>query len=75
MNNVNLETFPKQGSHLTFCDSIKDDLNVEGASLQVCHFLRIGAKNAEFRQCNLTQCLFEDTYFRKAQFINVRLSK
>jgi hypothetical protein len=74
MENANLDAFPKQGSHLSFRDIIKDDLNIEGASLQACQFLRIGARDAEFRQCNLTQCLFEDTYLRKARFVNVRLT-
>jgi hypothetical protein len=74
METVDLSMFPQNGDHLLFCDAVKDDLQVKGATLWTCHFLRIGVKNAAFEKSSLTQCLFEDTYLRNARFSDVRLT-
>lgn len=74
MNTAELSTFPQEGNHLLFSDTVRDDLNVTEALLQTCHFLRIGAKKASFKKCFLTQCLFEDVYLRNATFTDVHFT-
>ena len=74
MNTAELSVFPQNGNHLLFSDTVKDDLKVTDTAIQTCHFLRIGAKNASFKKCSLTQCLFEDVYLRNATFTDVHLT-
>lgn len=74
MEKADLSNFPQKGHHFTFCDAVNDGLKVTDASLQTCHFHRIGAKDALFERSSLTQCLFEDTYLRKARFSNVQFT-
>ncbi len=74
MEPAELSKFPDKGEHFLFCDEVKDDLQVSGATLQTCHFRRVGAKKASFKHSSLTQCLFEDTYLRNAHFSEVNLT-
>lgn len=71
MENLDLAKVPEKGSHFLFSDAIKDDLQVGGSTLRTCRFVRIGAKNARFESCSLTQCHFEDSYMRNAFFKDV----
>lgn len=71
MKTSDLAAFPREGHLLLFSDTIQDDLTVNDAKLTACFFTRIGAKNAQIKNCALTQCLFEDSYLRKARFVNV----
>lgn len=74
MQLADISKLSEGGSQLLFSDAVKDDLKVSGAVLRMCRFVRIGAKNAEFNSCSLTQCQFEDSYLRKADFRDVDLT-
>lgn len=74
METADLDKLPGNGSQLLFSDTVKDGLKVSGVVLRTCRFVRIGAKDAQFNSCSLTQCQFEESYLRKARFRDVDLT-
>lgn len=72
MRSEDLSMFRGDGSHLSFSDQIKDDLQAERTFLQACHFRHLGLKKASIKDSDLTQCVFEDVYLRNAKFEHVK---
>lgn len=71
METAELDKLPENGSQLLFRDTVQDNLSITGVVLRTCRFVRIGAREANFTSCSLTQCQFEDSYLRKAEFRDV----
>ena len=71
---TSLEDVPELGRLLLFSDQQIDRFKLSGVTIPVSSFIRLGMKDAEFKDCSFTQSNFEDSYFRKAAFKNVRFT-
>ena len=65
---------PESGKLLLFSDEQQDNFEKSQSTIAVSSFIRLGMKQAVFKDCSFTQSNFEDSYFRKATFNNVRFT-
>lgn len=65
---------PQKGDLLLFSDQQQDRIKITGSTITASSFIRLGMKEAIFKDCSFTQSNFEDSYFRKAKFKNVRFT-
>jgi uncharacterized protein YjbI with pentapeptide repeats len=68
---TSLAMMPESGKLLLFSDQQQDNFKKSQATITASSFIRLGMKEAVFKDCSFTQSNFEDSYFRKAVFKNV----
>ena len=69
-----LAMMPESGKLLLFSDQQQDNFKRSQSIITASSFIRLGMKEAFFKDCSFTQSNFEDSYFRKAVFKNVRFT-
>lgn len=69
-----LAMMPESGKLLLFSDQQQDNFEKSQSIITASSFIRLGMKEAVFKDCSFTQSNFEDSYFRKAVFKNVRFT-
>ncbi len=69
-----LAMMPESGNLLLFSDQQQDNFESSKSIITASSFIRLGLKEAVFKDCSFTQSNFEDSYFRKAVFKNVRFT-
>lgn len=69
-----LAMMPESGNLLLFSDQQQDNFEKSQSTITASSFIRLGMKEAVFKDCSFTQSNFEDSYFRKAVFKNVRFT-
>jgi hypothetical protein len=69
-----VSSMPAAGQLLLFSDQQQDRIIVSDVNICASSFIRLGMKEAEFKDSSFTQSNFEDCYFRKAIFKNVRFT-
>jgi len=69
-----ISNIPKSGSLFYFSDQQNDKIEITGSNISISSFVRLGMKEAVFKDCSFTKSSFEDLYFRKAKFNNIQFT-